>query len=53
MTSRAPNLYILNIGDASHPIRTDDLNAITGMEPNNFRHLARHGKGLDYWDGEA
>lgn len=29
------------------------LNAITGMGPHDFRHIARHGEGLDYWDGEA
>jgi uncharacterized cupin superfamily protein len=29
------------------------LNAITGMGPDDFRHLARHGESLDYWDGEA
>ena len=29
------------------------LNAITGMGPDDFRHIARHGEGLDYWDGEA
>lgn len=29
------------------------LNAITGSGPDDFRHIARHGEGLDYWDGEA
>ena len=29
------------------------LNAMTGMGPDDFRHLARHGESLDYWDGEA
>lgn len=29
------------------------LNAITGTGPDDFRHIARHGEGLDYWDGEA
>lgn len=29
------------------------LNAITGFGPGEFRHIARHGEGLDYWDGEA
>ncbi len=29
------------------------LNAITGSGPDDFRHLARHGESLDYWDGEA
>ncbi len=29
------------------------LNAITGMGPDDFRHIARHGESLDYWDGEA
>ncbi|MFZ5637698.1 MAG: cupin domain-containing protein [Pseudomonadota bacterium] len=32
---------------------SNKLNAITGMGPDDFRHLARHGEGLDYWDGEA
>jgi uncharacterized cupin superfamily protein len=29
------------------------LNAITGSGPDDFRHIARHGESLDYWDGEA
>lgn len=29
------------------------LNAITGMGADDFRHIARHGETLDYWDGEA
>ncbi len=29
------------------------LNAITGMGPDDFRHIARHGESLDYWEGEA
>lgn len=29
------------------------LNAITGAGPGDFRHIARHGESLDYWDGEA
>jgi uncharacterized cupin superfamily protein len=29
------------------------LNAITGNGPDDFRHVARHGEGHDYWDGEA
>lgn len=34
---------------------SNKLNAITGMGPGpqDFRHLARHGEGLDYWDGEG
>lgn len=29
------------------------LNVITGMGADDFRHIARHGETLDYWDGEA
>ncbi len=32
---------------------SNKLNAITGMGSDDFRHLARHGESLDYWDGEA
>lgn len=32
---------------------SNKLNAITGMGADDFRHLARHGESLDYWDGES
>jgi uncharacterized cupin superfamily protein len=32
---------------------SNKLNAITGMGTDDFRHLARHGESLDYWEGEA